>query len=91
MTTVISESKYFLALTHHYVLGDRVQHNLFKHVFHQQETGEVLEDELFKARQFLVRKGTEKKFIKLLAFNANISVNNKYSCLATPACVFRER
>lgn len=40
-------------LTHHYVLGNRLEHNLLIYVFHQQELGEVLKDELFEARQLL--------------------------------------
>lgn len=44
-------------LTHHDVLGDRLQHHLFIHVFHQQELGEVRKDELFEARQLLMMAG----------------------------------
>lgn len=44
-------------LTHHDVLGDRLQHHLLIHVFHQQELGEVLKDELFEVRQLLRTAG----------------------------------
>lgn len=46
-----------LLLTHHYVLGDGLQHHLLIHVFHQQELGEVLKDELFEAGQLLRMAG----------------------------------
>lgn len=40
-------------LTHHDVLGDRLQHHLLKHVLHQDELGEVLKDQLLEAREVL--------------------------------------
>lgn len=45
-------------LTHHDVFGDGLQHHFLVQVFHQQETGEVLKDELLKARKLLERVDT---------------------------------
>lgn len=40
-------------LTHHDVLHDRLQHHLFKDVFHQDKLRKVFKDQLLEARQFL--------------------------------------
>jgi len=48
-------------LTHHDVLGDALQHHLLEQVLHQQETGKVLEDQLFEARQLLGMEGRRRR------------------------------